>query len=247
MPEFEGKVALITGGGTGIGRATSLLLASHGVHVGVNYSRSQDDGERTAADAEAAGVSAIAVKANVADEAQVRAMVDETVSKLGRLDFLVNNAGTTHAVPFADLDGVNDEHWDEIFSVNLKGTFYASRAAIPEMRKNGRGHIVNVTSIAGLNGRGSSIPYSMSKAAMINMTKSLAIGQAPDIQVNGVAPGVVETRWIVGWEEFTSTAREGTPMGRLAQPEDVAKAIYGLLFNDFITGHTVVVDGGCLL
>lgn len=244
MPEFEGKVALITGGGTGIGRATALLLAGQGVDVAVNYSRSREDAERTASDAEEAGVSSIAVKANVADEAQVRAMVVETVDTLGRLDFLVNNAGTTHAAPLADLDAINDAHWDEIFSVNLKGTFYASRAAIPEMRKNGAGHIVNVSSIAGINARGSSIPYSMSKAAIINLTKSLAIGQAPDIQVNAVAPGVVETRWIVGWEEFTSAHREHTPLQRLAQPEDVAKAIYGLLLNDFITGHTVVIDGG---
>jgi 3-oxoacyl-[acyl-carrier protein] reductase len=247
MPEFEGKVALITGGGTGIGRATALLLARHGVNVAVNYSRSRDDAERTAADVQAAGASSISVKANVGDEAQVRAMVAETVDKLGRLDFLVNNAGTTHAAPLADLDAITDENWDDIFRVNVKGTFYASRAAIPEMRKNGGGHIVNVSSIAGINARGSSIPYSMSKAAIINLTKSLAIGQAPDIQVNAVAPGVVETRWIVGWEEFTSAHREHTPMKRLAQSEDVANTIYGLLLNDFITGHTVVIDGGRML
>ena len=247
MPEFEGKVALITGGGTGIGRATALLLARYGVNIAVNYSRSRDDAEATAADAQAAGASAIAVKANVGDETQVRAMVTETVDKLGRLDFLVNNAGTTHAAPLADLDASTDENWDDIFRVNVKGTFYASRAAIPEMRKNGGGHIVNVSSIAGINARGSSIPYSMSKAAIINLTKSLAIGQAPDIQVNAVAPGVVETRWIVGWEEFTSAHREHTPMKRLAQPEDVANTIYGLLLNDFVTGHTVVIDGGRML
>ena len=125
MPEFEGKVALITGGGTGIGRATALLLAGHGVDVAVNYSRSQEDAERTAADAQEVGVSSIAVKANVADEAQVRAMVAETVDKLGRLDFLVNNAGTTHAAPLADLDAINEDRKSTRLNFSHKPISYA--------------------------------------------------------------------------------------------------------------------------
>lgn len=244
MSNLAGKVALITGGGTGIGRATALLLAGEGVDIAVNYSRSKEESEKTVADIEALGRKAIAVQANVAEDASCRTMVDTVVTELGRLDILVNNAGTTRMVLLDDLEGLTEEDWDTIVAVNVKGTFFCCRAAIPRMKANGGGQIVNVASIAGTTGQGSSIAYSASKAAIICMTQSLAVSQAPDIQVNAVSPGLVETRWVKGWEENNAGHARGTPMQRNAVAEDVANAILGLVISDFVTGQNLVVDGG---
>lgn len=247
MSDFKDQTVLITGGGTGIGRATALLFARHGANIVVNYSRSKDDAEATAADVRGTGAKAIAVQANVADDKAVRAMVSQTMAEFGRLDVLVNNAGMTHIVPYTDLDELSGDMWDDILGVNVKGTYFCSRAAIAEMKKTGGGQIVNVSSIAAATGRGSSIAYAASKAAINNMTKAMALSQAPTIRVNAVAPGVVMTRWVVGWEQYTEAHKDDTPLQRLAQPEDVAKAIYALASNDFITGEITSVDGGRLL
>jgi 3-oxoacyl-[acyl-carrier protein] reductase len=244
MSNLAGKVALITGGGTGIGQATALLLASEGVDIAVNYSRSKEESEKTVADIEALGRKAIAVQANVAEDASCRTMVDTVVTELGRLDILVNNAGTTRMVPLDDLEGLTEEDWDTIMAVNVKGTFFCCRAAIPRMKVNGGGQIVNVASIAGTTGQGSSIAYSASKAAIICMTQSLAVSQAPEIQVNAVSPGLVETRWVEGWEVNNAGHARGTPMQRNAVAEDVANAILGLVISDFVTGQNLVIDGG---
>jgi 3-oxoacyl-[acyl-carrier protein] reductase len=245
MGDFDGKVALITGGGTGIGRATALQLAAQGTAVAVNYSRSRQEAEDTAAEIRAGGARALVVPADVADDAQVRAMVAATVAEFGRLDVLVNNAGRTRAVALADLEGIRDEDFTELFGVNFQGAFYCSRAAIPEMKRGGGGHIVNVGSIAGLSGLGSSLIYSASKAAVMNLTRGMAHSQAPEVQVNCVVPGLVETRWTATVsEEFARQNRESTPMGRVATADDVATAIVGLLRSAFITGASLVVDGG---
>ncbi|HAA76107.1 TPA: 3-ketoacyl-ACP reductase [Candidatus Latescibacteria bacterium] len=244
MSKLEGKVALITGGGTGIGRATALLLAAEGADIAVNYSRSQDDAEKTVEDVQDIGRNTIAVQANVSEDASCRAMVETVVKELGRLDILVNNAGTTRMVPLDDLEGLTEEDWDTIMAVNVKGTFFCCRAAIPHMKTNGGGQIVNTASIAGTTGQGSSIAYSASKAAIICMTQSMAVSQAPDIQVNAVSPGLVETRWVKGWEENNARHAKGTPMQRNAEAEDVADAIVGLILSPFTTGQNLVVDGG---
>ncbi|MBK36657.1 MAG: 3-ketoacyl-ACP reductase [Gemmatimonadetes bacterium] len=244
MGQLDGKVALITGGGTGIGRATALKFAGDGADVAVNYSRSKDAADKTVADLEALGRKAVAIQADVSDESSVSRMVDETVDTLGRLDILVNNAGTTRMVPLDDLKGLTDEDWDRILSVNVKGTFYVCRAAIPKMKANGGGRIVNIASIAGTTGQGSSIAYSASKAAIICMTQSLAVSQAPEIQINAVSPGLVETRWVEGWEENNKGHARGTPMQRNALAEDVAEAIYGVATSGFVTGQNLIVDGG---
>lgn len=247
--KLKDKVAVVTGGGTGIGRATSLLLASEGCHVVVNYSRSVDDAEKTVAEITKLGRKAIAVQADISDEAAVNSMFDRADTEFGRLDILVNNAATTHFVPYTDLDGMTGDIWDKIFAVNVKGVFYCCREAIKRMKSQnegvqGAGSIVSVSSIAGMTGLGSSIAYAASKAAVINMTRALAASSAPEVSVNAVAPGVVETRWIEGWEEFTDPHRSATPMKRHAKPEDVAMAIFGLILNPFTTGETVRVDGG---
>ena len=244
MTKFAQQVALVTGGGTGIGEATSLMFAEEGAAVAVNYSRSKDEAEAVVSKIESSGGRAVAVQADVSDDGQVCAMVDEVVATFGRLDILVNNGGTTERVQYTDLDGMTEQAWDRIMAVNAKGTFLCSRAAIKVMKEQGSGQIINTTSISAYTGQGSCIAYSASKAAIINITRALAISQAPQIRVNAVAPGVVETRWIEGMEEVTEPHREATPMKRLATPEDVALAIFGLAVNEFITGKTLVVDGG---
>jgi 3-oxoacyl-[acyl-carrier protein] reductase len=250
MGRFEGKVALVTGGGTGIGRATSLMLAAEGAAVAVNYSRSREDAERTVADVRAHGVRAVACQADVADDGAVTRMFDSVVGELGRLDFLINSAGTTRPVPLADVDAITPEDFQRIYAVNVNGVFWCCRAAIRHMRstgghRSGGGHIVTVSSLAGFSGQGSSLVYGSSKAAAIALTRGLAASHAPDIQVNAVAPGLVETRWIKDFSPETIQAIAGQiPMGRVAQPQDVADAIFGLLVSSYITGEVVLVSGG---
>jgi len=248
--DLGGKVAMVTGGGTGIGRAVSMRLARSGAKaVLVNYSRSAKDSESTARDLQALGVEAIAHQADVADENAVKRMVAACVERFGSLDLLVNNAGTTRFIPHSDLDALTDEVWDEILSVNLKGTFYCCRAAAPELSKT-KGAIVNVASIAAHRASGSSIAYAVSKAGIVQLTRALALSLAPEVRVNSVSPGLVSTRWFrsrfgddaaVAQEESFARA---TPLQRIASPEDVARAVVALLENDLITGQDLVVDGG---
>lgn len=239
------EVAVITGGGTGIGRAVALALAREGVAVAVNYSRSQDEAEKTVEEIRGNGGLALPVQADVANQSQVEKMFTLVKNELGLATILVNNAGRTHFMDFGDLEAITAEIWDEIHSVNVNGAFFCSRSAARQMRKAGQGCVVNVASIAGLTGRGSSIPYAVSKAAMIGLTKSLAITLAPTIRVNAVAPGVVETRWIHGQDEFKNRSINETPLGRNATPKDVAEVVVSLATSlKFVTGEIVTVDGG---
>lgn len=238
------RVALITGSATGVGRATAVRFAQRGFAVVVNYSRSEADAHETVAAVRALGVPALLCQATVGDDAQVREMVARCQAEFGGLDVLVNNAGTTHFIPHTDLDAVTDAIWDEIFQVNLKGAFYACRAAMPLLRGR-RGCIVNVSSVAGLQGHGSSIPYSASKAAMNCMTQSLARAFAPEVRVNAVAPGPIQTRWLADHQDHVAKALAQTPMQRAATPDDIADAIEFLaLGTSLMTGQVVVVDGG---
>jgi 3-oxoacyl-[acyl-carrier protein] reductase len=245
-----GAVAIVTGGGTGIGRAVSEALARAGARaVVVNYSRSRADAEATAETLTRLGCEGVAYQASVADESQVKAMVDETLGRFGRLDVLVNNAGTTRFIAHADLDAVTDEVWDEIISVNLKGTFYCSRAAAPAL-KQARGAIVNIASVAGARAAGSSIPYGVSKAAVLQLTRNLAVALAPDVRVNAVAPGLVATRWFrepfgeQAASEQESRVAASTPLREVATAEHVAQAVMAFLGSDLVTGEFVLVDGG---
>lgn len=245
--DIRGKVAIVTGGGTGIGRATSLALARQGAAVAVNYSRSDAEAHETVEAIAAAGGRALAVRANVARESDVRAMVETVAGAFGGIDLLVNNAGTTRYIALADLDAVTDEVWDEIFAVNVKGIFYCARAVAPHMRARGGGAIVNVTSVGGVTGDASSLPYAVSKAAGIGLTRSLARALAPDIRVCSVAPGIVETRWVSGREEHIRRLSAAALLQRTATPDDVAAMVCALLAQDAVTGQTVIVDGGLVV
>ncbi len=249
--QLKGKAALVTGGGTGVGRATVLALAKLGCHVAVNYSRSRDEAEQTAADAEQLGVKAIAVCADVADDAAVKNMITTADQAFGRIDVLINNAGTTKFIPHADLDRVTADDWRRIMDVNVMGPFHCVRAVREIMLREGGGEIVNITSVAGIQASGSSIPYCASKAALINMTIALARTLAPKIRVNNVAPGFIATRWLengLGREAYENTRKafeSSLPLGRVCQPEDVAATILGLITgSDLVTGQTIVCDGG---
>lgn len=245
--ELHGKSALVTGGALGTGRAIALDLARRGCHVAVNYSRSREECDRTAADVEALGVRGLAVEADVADDAAIRAMVRRTLREFGRLDVLVNNAGTTAFVDHADLEGVTDAIWDRLLGTNLRGAFQATRAAAPALKESGQGAVVNVSSIAGVYGIGSSIPYCASKAALNNMTVTLARALAPEVRVNAVAPGFIDTRWWKereNYEAIKQFATNAAPLKRVCQAEDVSKVVVDLVTADLVTGQVLVIDGG---
>lgn len=242
--ELQNKIALVTGGGTGIGRATSLALAKQDVSVAVNYSRSQEDAESTARQINDAGGRAIAIKADVSQDKEVRTMVEAIVQQWGTVDLLVNNASTTRHIPLADLEAATDEVWDEIYAVNVKGMFYCARAVAPLMKQRGQGAIVNVGSISGITGLGSSLPYAVSKAAIHGLTRSLALALAPEIRVCSVAPGAVETRWWAGNEERMQQLSRRLLLQHTASPEDIATFICSLLVQESMTGQIVTVDSG---
>ena len=244
MKALSGKTALITGGGTGIGRAAAFALAEHGVNIAVNYSRSEDNARETAAELRNFGAQAITVAADVSDDHAVHAMVSQVVQEFGGIDILVNNAGKTRFVTLDDLDGMREEFWDDIFAVNVKGAFFTTRAAAPHL-KHAKGCVVNVASIAGITGRGSSMAYAASKAALLSVTKSFALALAPDVRVNAVAPGIVLTRWVAGRENFIEQQSASAPLQRPAEPADVAEVICALIHSaGHVTGQTWVVDGG---
>src|SRR5688500_1542684 len=245
--DLAGKVAIVTGGGTGIGRACALALAGRGARVAVNYSRSKEDAERTARECIAAGGDGAALQADVSDKAQIDRLVEQTVTKWGSVDILINSAGTTKCAAYDDLDALTEEVWDDILGVNLKGVFFAVRAVRPHMKKAGAGSIVNVGSISAIRPVGSSIPYMASKAAVHSMTQSMAVALGPEIRVNCVAPGFIETRWHAGRDEAARSTRERTPLKRNGTPEDVAQAALYLCTSSFVTGEIIVVDGGRFL
>ncbi len=238
------KVALVTGSATGIGRSVAIRFAKEGLAVAVNYSRSEKEARETLDAVQKFGVPTLLCKANVAEEDAVQTMIERCVHELGGLDVLVNNAGTTRFIEHTNLNALTNEVWDEILGVNLKGTFFCSRTALPHLQKTG-GSIVNITSVAGLQGHGSSIPYAASKAAVNCMTKSLARAFGPKVRVNAVAPGPVLTRWLTDHMDQVARSLSITPMGRAAIPEDIADAVYFLaLGTNLMTGQVVVVDGG---
>jgi 3-oxoacyl-[acyl-carrier protein] reductase len=248
--ELRGKAAIVTGSGTGVGRSTALALAAQGCDVVVNYSRSEEAAKQVAALARDAGVRSIAVKADVSDDEQCRSMVGDAQDAFGRLDILVNNAGTTSFVTHSDLEAMTSDAWDRILGVNLKGPFFMARAAEAALKADGGGHIVNVSSVAGVYGTGSSIAYCASKAGLNNLTVTLARVMGPEVQVNTVCPGFIDGEWLRGGmgENFESIKSrvEGTSMlNAVCTPDDVRDAIVAFITGSrLVTAQIMVVDGG---
>ncbi|MGO4537969.1 SDR family NAD(P)-dependent oxidoreductase [Paenibacillus sp. 2TAB19] len=242
--DVQNKVALITGGGTGIGRAVSIELARRGASVVINYAHSECEAEETVRIIQEAGGRAVAVKADVSKDKEVRGMVELASQAFGTIDFLVNNASITRHIPLDDLDAATEEVWDELYDVNVKGMFFCARAVAPLMKQNKQGAIVNVGSIAGLTGLGSSLPYAVSKAAVHGLTKSLARALAPAIRVNSVAPGAVATRWWEGREEQMKKLSGNVLLERVSSPDEIAMLICSLLEQDSMTGQIVTADCG---
>jgi 3-oxoacyl-[acyl-carrier protein] reductase len=244
--KLQGKVALVTGGGKGIGRATSLAFAREGAAVTVNYSRSEAEANAVVNEITNMGGQAIAVRADVSQDAGARVLVDATVQKFGRLDILVNNAGWTRRTPHDQLELLTEELLDRTLNTNLKGPLYCIRAAVPHMQSVGAGLIVNITSVAGMNGNGSSIIYGGTKAALAVMSKSLARALAPDIRVNCVAPGFVDTGFVMppGGTAAEGAAKRVHTKG-IMTPEDIAGAVLFFATDGaHLTAEEIVVDGG---
>ncbi len=243
------QAALVTGGATGIGRAAVLALARAGYDVAVNYASSEAAARETAAAAEAAGAKTLLVKCDVSDEAGVRAMVKKLKEAFGRLDVLVNNAGTTASWKPRELETLSLEEWDRVFAVNVRGLFQVTRACVP-LLKDAKGCIVNTASIVGLRPGPQPLPYAASKAAVVNLTKTLAWNLGPDIRVNAVAPGWMEGDWMKRmlkdkYGELMGKRAKATPLKRVVTAEDVAETMMTLVrSNRFVTGEVIVIDGG---
>ncbi len=249
--QLKGKAAVITGSSVGVGRATAVGFAERGCAVAINYHRSHTEAEEAAELCRAKGAAAVVVQADVSEDADCRRLIQAAVDKFGRLDILVNNAAVTEFIEFSDLEGLTEDIWMKILRTNVLGNFFCSRAAIPHLQKASEGAIVNVVSIAGILGGGSSIAYSASKAAIINMTKSLARILGPGIRVNAVAPGAIDTRWLrrglgeKAFENLRDSLRTTTPLQVIATPEDIADAIIWLVEGArMMTGETIKLDGG---
>ncbi len=248
------KKALVTGGATGIGRAAVLALARSGFDVALVYGSSADAAEATAAEARTLGAEVLTLRCDVADDDAVRATLAAVGAAFGHLDALVNNAGTTAKWKVKDLDSLDMAEWDRTFAVNVRGTFQVSRAAVPWLKKSraqgGEPAIVNTASIVGLRPGPQPPPYAASKAAIVNLTKTLAWNLGPDIRVNAVAPGWMEGDWMermLGekYDALMGARAKATPLRRCVTADDVAEVMLNLLTaNRFVTGEVVVIDGG---
>jgi ketoreductase RED2 len=237
------RVAIVTGSSSGIGAAIASSLAQGGTRVVINSSSSVDAGQRLAADLGGAHY----IRADVSDQEQAEELVAATVEHYGRLDIVVNNAGTTQVIPHHDLQAATNEVWERIFRVNVLGTWNVIRAAAPHLKQSGDGVVVNITSLAGVRPTGSSIPYAVSKAALNHMTVLLANVLGPEIRVNAVAPGLIDTPWTAEWDAVRDAVRTNAPLRRSGTPEDVADACMGLIRGRYVTGQVLVVDGGLAL
>lgn len=242
-------VALVTGAATGIGRAAAVALAAAGYDVAINYSRSEKEANETAQQAQAKGAKTLLVKCDVSDDPSVREMLAAVEREFGRLDALVNNAGTTTTVKPNDFEGLTAEEWDRVFAVNVRGMFQVTRAATP-MLKAAKGSIVNTASIVGLRPGPQPLPYAASKAAVVSLTKLLALNLGPDVRVNAVAPGWMEGDWMERmlkdrYDDLMARRAKSTPLRRVATADDVAEVIVNLITsNRFVNGEVIVIDGG---
>ncbi len=243
MDALEGKVAIVTGSSSGIGETTARRLADLGVKVVVNSASSVEAGTAVA---ESLPTDSLYVQADISDQAQGHQLIARTVDRFGRLDILVNNAGWTTRVPHADLDSLTDEIFRKTFEVNVFGTWWLTKAAMPHLRNSSDPNVVTITSIAGIRPIGSSIAYAMTKAALNHLTALLAKACGP-VRVNAVAPGLVATPWTSEWADQHAAVAATTPLHRSATPDDCAEAVLSIIRNSYMTGQVVVVDGGTTL
>jgi ketoreductase RED2 len=238
--ELSGKVAIVTGSSSGIGEAIAQRLSALGASVVVNSATSVQAGEAVSA---ALPGESMYVQADIADQAQGHHLIDATIERFGQLDLLVNNAGWTTVVPHHDLDALTDEIFAKTFEVNVFGTWWLTKAAIPHLRKSDDGHAINITSMAGVRPVGSSMAYSMTKAALNHMTRLLAKSYGP-VRFNAVAPGLVETPWTKDWGAQHAAVAAMAPLKRSATADDCAEAVLALVRNKYVSGEIFVVDGG---
>ncbi len=249
--DLAGRTALVTGAASGIGFATARTLAQNGATVAVNFLPDDPRGAEAVGKLIAEGFKAIAAPGNVGSAGEAERMVTAAVEALGRLDLLVNNAGTpgtTRRIPPAELDAITEELWSTLLSVNLLGVFRCAHAAAPALRAAG-GAIVNTASIAGLGRAGSSLAYGATKAGVVSLTQNLARALGPEVRVNAIAPGAVDSSWMVDWTaEERQRSIENAALKRRCTPEDLAEVILFLGFGAaMVTGQTIVVDGGLTL
>jgi 3-oxoacyl-[acyl-carrier protein] reductase len=250
--ELNGAVCVVTGSSTGVGAACAVGLARKGCRVVVNYTRSEAEAHATLAQCEAAGAEAILVQADVAVDDDCRRIAHRALERWGRIDALINNAGITKFAAATDLEGLSTEDWQRVYAVNVIGAYQMIRACVPAMQAAGAGAVVNISSMAGLTGLGTSTAYVASKGAMNAMTLALARALAPVIRVNAVAPGLVDTRWHVdrfadraAYDTFLDSYKASVPLAKLACADDVADvAIWLLAGASHITGEIIMVDGG---
>jgi ketoreductase RED2 len=243
MDRLDGQVAIVTGSSSGIGEATAQRLAGLGASIVVNSSSSVEAGTAVA---NSLPTESLYVRADISDQSQCAELIARTVDRFGQLDILVNNAGWTTRVPHTDLEALTDDIFRKTFEVNVFGTWWRTKAAMPHLRHSTDANVVTITSIAGLRPIGSSIAYAMSKAALNHLTVLLAKACAP-VRVNAVAPGLVATPWTSQWEDQHASIAATAPLHRSATPDDCAEAVIGLIRSTYVTGHVVVVDGGTTL
>jgi 3-oxoacyl-[acyl-carrier protein] reductase len=250
----DAPVALVTGGGTGVGAATARRLAKRGYNIVIVYRSSADDAEDVARDCRAAGVEALTVPCDVAEDADCRAAVDRAKEAWGRIDVLVNSAGVTQFTSFSDLDSQNAEDFQKVFAVNVIGAYQMARAAAPLMRGGGMGAIVNISSMSAETGNGSSLAYVASKGALNTLTLSLARLFAPEIRVNAVVPGLIDSGWFLRgmsaerYAKVRDSFAAASALGAVCSPDDIAQAVEFLAVDaKKMTGQLMAVEAGALL
>jgi len=240
----DSRVALVTGSTSGIGEAVARRLVERGWRVVINSVKSVDAGKALVAEL---GEATHYVQADISVDADVSRLVRETVEHFGRLDVLVNNAGTTVRIPHHDLEAATADVFRRLYDVNVVGTWQLTIAAMPHLRERADGCVVNVSSLAGVRPTGSSIPYATSKAALNHLTRLLANVVGPEVRVNAVAPGLIDTPWTADWDDVRAGVSAMAPLKRSGQPDDVASAVLGLIESRYVTGEVWVVDGGLSL
>lgn len=249
--DIKRGVTIVTGSATGVGAACAKLLASKGCNVVINYTKSEAEAKATQAECEALGVETLLVQADVSKDEDCRRMANAAIDKWGRIDGLINNAGTTHFMNHANLEGLSADDFQRIYAVNVIGPYQMTRAVVPQMKKQGAGAVVNVSSIAGVMGVGSSIAYTASKGALNTMTLSLARALGPEVRVNTICPGFIQGRWLRGgmgdeaYEAAKAAQERNTPLRKAGTPEDMAQAaVWFIEGADLITGEILIVDAG---